>query len=111
MLVAINQLAEALRAEANHEVLAVGDDRDAGAAGEGAPFAQQRHVAGDVELVVIATLFIEPSLGVFAVGSSGSSVDFDLGHGGPSCRRRVGGVEGAGGSVVTTVAAGIRIAP
>ncbi len=81
MLGAVDQLREALRVEADDEILSVGDDGNAGTAGELPPLAEKVDVAGDVELIVFAVPFIEPSLGVFAVGSSRSSVDLDPGHG------------------------------
>jgi hypothetical protein len=52
-------------------------------AGQGAPFPQELHIGGDVERFVVASVLIEPILGVGAVRSGGSGVELDLRHLGP----------------------------
>jgi hypothetical protein len=80
MLTAIEHHLEPLGAEPDHEVLPVRDDGNSRAAGQRSPFPQLKNVFGDVRFLVLATVFIQPILGQFAVGSSGRSVDLDLGH-------------------------------
>ncbi len=77
---AVQQLFPPLGVEPDDEIVAVGDGRYAGPAGESSPFAKHRHVCGDVEGVVVAALLLEPSLGRLAVGSRGGGVESDL-HG------------------------------
>ena len=80
MLAAIQELRPAVGVEPDDEIAATGDGRYPGAAREGPPFAESRHVRGDVERVVLALLLLEPSLGRLAVGSGGSGIESDL-HG------------------------------
>jgi hypothetical protein len=80
VLVAIQELRPAVGVEPYDEIAAVGDGRYAGAVREGPPFAKNRHVLGDVKLVVLAPLLLEPSLGRLAMGSGGGGVESDL-HG------------------------------
>lgn len=84
MLAAVEHHSEPLRVEPDYEVLAVGDDRHADAAGQGAPLAQLKDVLGDVRFLELAAVFSEPILGQVAVRSSRRSVDLDNGHDGSS---------------------------
>jgi hypothetical protein len=58
----------------------VGDDRDADAAREVAPFSELEDVLGDVRFFELAAVLSQPILGEFAVGSGGGGVDLDLRH-------------------------------
>jgi len=78
MSVAIQELRPTVGIEAYDEIVAVGDRRHAGAAGQCPPLAQRFDVLGDVQRVILATLLLEPSLGRLAVRSRGGGVDADF---------------------------------
>ena len=80
MLAAIEEHLHPLRVKPDDEVLAVRDDRHADATCELAPFPQLIDIPGDVRFLELTTVFTEPILGQFAVGSSRCSVDLDVGH-------------------------------
>ena len=89
MLAAIEEHLQPLRAEPDDEVLSVRDDRDADATGQLAPFPQLVDVPADVRFFEVTTVFTEPILDQFAIGSSRRSVDLDVGH--KTLRTRVSG--------------------
>jgi len=85
----VEQHLHPLRVEPDDEVLAVCDDRDADATGQLAPFPQLVDVSADVRFFEVTTVFTEPILDQFAIGSSRRSVDLDVGH--KTLRTRVSG--------------------
>jgi len=76
--VAIQELRPTVGVEPHDEIVAVGDRRHAGAAGQRAPLAQRFDVLGDIQCIKLATLLLEPSLGRLAVWSRGGGVDADF---------------------------------
>ena len=80
LLTAFQHHLQPLRVEPEDEVLAVGDDGHAGAAGQLAPFPELEDVLGDVGFLELATVFPQPILGEATVGSGGCGVDLYLGH-------------------------------
>jgi hypothetical protein len=80
MRAAVQHHLHPLRAEPDHEIFAVGDDRHADAAGQRSPFPQLEDVFGDVCFLELAAVFPQPILDEVAVGSSRRSVDLDVGH-------------------------------
>ena len=89
MLAGVEHHLQPLGVEPNDEVLAVGDDRYADSAGQGAPLPQLKDVLRDVRFLELTTVLPEPILDQVAVRSSRRSVDFDVGHGGSSIRMSV----------------------
>ena len=75
---AIQELRPTVGVEPHDEIVAVGDRRHAGAAGQRAPLAQRFDVLGNIQCIKLATLLLEPSLGRLAVWSRGGGVDADL---------------------------------
>jgi hypothetical protein len=69
-----------VRVEPDDEVFSVGNDWDADATGQLAPFPQLVNVFGDICFFVLTAVFTEPILDQFAVGSSRRSVNLDVGH-------------------------------
>ncbi len=61
--------------------VAVRDGWYAGTSSECTPLTEQIHILGDVQLVELAIVFLEPILGRLAVRSRGGGVDSDLRHG------------------------------
>jgi hypothetical protein len=80
MLAAIEHHLEPLRAEPDHEILTVSDDRYADAAGQRSPFPQLEDVLGDVRFFELAAVFPQPILDEVAVGSSRRTVNLDVSH-------------------------------
>ena len=80
MLAALQKLLQALGAEPGHEVVAMSDHGNSDPTAQRAPLSQRFNVLCDVELLELTTAYLEPSLGIFAVGSRRSGVDSDLGH-------------------------------
>ena len=78
MSVAIQELRPTVGIEPYDEIVAVGDRRHAGAAGQCPPLAQRFDVLGDIQCIKLATLLLEPSLGRLAVRSRGGGVDADF---------------------------------
>jgi len=76
--VAVQELRPTVGVEPYDEIVAVGDRRHAGAAGQCPPLAQRFYVLGDIQCIKFATLLLEPSLGRLAVWSRGGGVDADL---------------------------------
>ena len=80
MLGAVDQLRQALRVEADDEILSVRDHRHAHTAGQGAPFPELENVFRDVRFLKLTAVFSQPILGESTVGSSGRRVDFNISH-------------------------------
>lgn len=74
---AVQELRPTVGVEPDDEIVAVGDRRHAGAAGQRPPLAQRFDVLGDIQCIKLATLLLEPSLGRLAVRSRGGGVDAD----------------------------------
>ncbi len=58
MLAAVQELRPPVGVEPDDEIVAVGDGWHAGTVREGPPFAKSRHVLGNIELIVLAILFL-----------------------------------------------------
>ena len=82
MLAAVHQLFEPFGAEPGYEVVAVGDHGNSDPTAQRAPRSQGFNVLCDVELLELTTVFLEPILGISAVGSRRGGVNPDLGHNG-----------------------------
>ena len=82
VLAAVHQLLEPFRAEPGYEVVAVGDHGNSDPTAQRAPLSQGFNVLCDVELLELTTVFLEPILGKFAIGSRRGGVNSDLGHSG-----------------------------
>ncbi len=80
VLAALHKLLEPLSAEPDHEVVAMSDHGNCDPTAQRAPLSQRFNVLCDVELLELTTAYLEPSLGIFAVGSRRGGVDSDLGH-------------------------------
>ena len=83
MRATVQELFHPVRVEPHHEIVAPRDGGNAGPTGEGTPLAQQIDVFGDVQLIELATVFREPILGRFAVGSRRGCVYSNSLHGLP----------------------------
>ena len=82
MLAAVHELLEPFGAEPGYEVVAVGDHGNSDPTAQRAPLSQGFNVLCDVELLELTTVFLEPILGISAIGSRWGGVDSDLGHSG-----------------------------
>ncbi len=82
MLAAVHQLLEPFGAEPGYEVVAVGDYGNSDPTAQRAPLPQGFNVLCDVELLELTTVFLEPILGKFAIGSRRGGINSDLGHSG-----------------------------
>lgn len=80
VLTAVHKLLETLRAEPGYEVVAMSDHGNSDPPAQRAPLSKRLNVIRDVELVELTPPFLEPSLGIFAIGSRRSGVHSDLGH-------------------------------
>ncbi len=69
MRTAVHELCQAVGIESHHEIVPTRDCGNARASGERTPLAQQFYILGDVQFVELTTVFPEPILGRFAVGS------------------------------------------
>ena len=77
---AVHKLLEPLGAEPGYEVVAMSDHGNSDSAAQRAPLSKRLNVLCDIELLELAPPFLEPSLGIFAIGSRRGGVHFDLGH-------------------------------